>query len=133
MYLYCVDRSTGTVLLDGQELAKIDRNRIFGVRLSPGQHRMELRSTPASPPLIFNVDAGKTYYVREERHLGEVGQSSSAIIGTLGWVQDLTLVTETAQKDIKKKDGTWRVQPTKDSDIKNHEIVFVPSLNDVIK
>jgi hypothetical protein len=123
LYVYSVGSiATTTVILDGQELAKIKGYQIFGVKITPGQHRLELRSAEKTPePLIFNF-ADKDIYIRLGEHLGDVGFSGRAIErGRIGYVLDATAVsTETGQKDAKK------MQPTKDSDILNRDIVFVP-------
>jgi hypothetical protein len=122
LYVYSVGSiATTTIILDGQELAKIKGNQIFGVKITPGQHRVELRSADKTPdPLIFNF-ADKDIYIRVGDHLGDVGFSSRAIKGRIGYVLDAAIVsTETGQKDAKK------MQPTKDSDILNRGTVFVP-------
>lgn len=128
LYVYSVGSiATTTVIVDGQALAKIKGYQIFGVKINPGQHRLELRSAEKAPdPLTFNF-ADKDIYIRVGEHLGNVGFSSRAIAsakhepGGIGYVLDATIVrTETGQKDAKK------MRPTKDSDILNGDIVFVP-------
>ena len=123
LYVYSVGSiAKTTVILDGQELAKIKGYQIFGVKITPGQHRLGLRSADKTPePLIFNF-ADKDIYIRVGDHLGNVGFSGRAIErGGIGYVLDATTVsTETGEKDAKK------MQPTKDSDILNRDIVFIP-------
>src|SRR5260370_22719814 len=80
-YVYSVGSiATTTVILDGQELAKIQGNQIFGVKITPGQHRLELRSAAEKTPepLILNF-ADKDIYIRLGDHLGDVGFSSHPI------------------------------------------------------
>src|SRR5215471_8800845 len=110
LYVYSVGSiAKTTVILDGQELAKIKGYHIFGVKITPGQHRLELRSAEKTPePLIFNF-ADKDIYIRVGEHLGNVGFSSRAIAsakhepGGIGYVLDATIVsTETGQKAAKK-------------------------------
>ena len=110
LYVYSVGSiAKTTVILDGQELAKIKGYQIFAVKITRRQHQFELRSADKTPePLIFNF-ADKDIYIGVGEHLGNVGFSSRAIAsakhepGGIGYVLDATIVsTETGQKAAKK-------------------------------
>jgi hypothetical protein len=80
LYVYSVG-GIATVILDGQELARIRGNRIFGVKITPGQHRFELRSADKTPePLVFNF-ADKDIYIRVGDNLGVVGTLPARLKG----------------------------------------------------
>lgn len=99
-----------TVILDGQELARLEKGQIFGVKLEPGEHRLELFGQSASPEVVvFRVQAGTPYYAH---YRGRSGIHARLLL----------IPAAEAQKAIRK------LKPIEVGAIKNAELVFVPRL-----
>jgi hypothetical protein len=69
VYIYKTDhratfgRFTVPVLLDGREIARLDRNRYLLAKVPPGNHVFTSKD-PKSVALTIDLKAGETYYVR---------------------------------------------------------------------
>jgi Protein of unknown function (DUF2846) len=94
------------VYLDDKEIAKLDGERFFVVRLAPGRHTFRLKDKKRGG-IEMEFKAGETYYVRMEMREGTT-------VGPSG----LTLVPlENATYELKQ------MKPIKPKDIKDHSLV----------
>lgn len=62
---------SGPVFVDGRELAvKLKGDEFYGLEIAPGRHTF--RAGDKRMPLVLDLEAGKTYYLRQQIRSGPV-------------------------------------------------------------